>query len=104
MVLDLEGGGADAGSAASSAGAGSFNGAGCSTVAGCSTGVGAGGAPASVRGVVGRRAGGGGGVGVGVGVGTAPVGVFQRCVQLCSKDVACKQGTCTPYEGAEACL
>jgi hypothetical protein len=36
--------------------------------------------------------------------GTAPVGVFQRCAPLCSKDVPCGQGACTAYEGAEVCL
>lgn len=36
--------------------------------------------------------------------GTGPVGVFQHCVPLCSKDVACATGKCTPYAGAEVCL
>ncbi|APR78710.1 Hypothetical protein A7982_04057 [Minicystis rosea] len=38
------------------------------------------------------------------GRGAAPVGVFQRCVPLCNKDVPCKQGTCSKYAGAEVCL
>jgi len=36
--------------------------------------------------------------------GEGPVGVFQRCVPLCSKEVPCKQGKCTAYAGAEVCL
>lgn len=36
--------------------------------------------------------------------GTGPVGVFQNCVPLCSKDVPCAAGKCTPYAGAEVCL
>lgn len=36
--------------------------------------------------------------------GSAPVGVFQRCVPLCSKEVPCKQGACKAYAGAEVCL
>jgi len=36
--------------------------------------------------------------------GLSPVGVFQRCLPLCSKDVRCSAGTCTPYEGGEVCL
>jgi hypothetical protein len=36
--------------------------------------------------------------------GSAPVGVFQRCVPLCSKEVPCKQGKCTAYAGGEVCL
>jgi lysophospholipase L1-like esterase len=36
--------------------------------------------------------------------GSAPVGVFQRCAPLCSKEVPCKQGTCTGYASAEVCL
>jgi lysophospholipase L1-like esterase len=35
---------------------------------------------------------------------TGAVGVFRRCVPLCSKDVACKTGKCTAYAGAEVCL
>jgi hypothetical protein len=38
------------------------------------------------------------------GRGEGPVGVFQRCVPLCSKEVPCKQGKCTAYAGAEVCL
>jgi hypothetical protein len=36
--------------------------------------------------------------------GTGAVGVFQRCQQLCSKDVRCAVGKCTAYAGAEVCL
>ncbi len=36
--------------------------------------------------------------------GQGPVGVFQRCVPLCSKDVPCASGKCTAYAGAEVCL
>jgi len=36
--------------------------------------------------------------------GTGPVGVFQRCLPLCSKDVPCASGSCRGYEGAEVCL
>lgn len=36
--------------------------------------------------------------------GSGPVGVFQRCVPLCSKDVPCATGECTAYAGAEVCL
>jgi hypothetical protein len=38
--------------------------------------------------------------------GAAPVGVFQRCVPLCSKEVPCKEGAgkCAPYGGGEVCL
>lgn len=36
--------------------------------------------------------------------GTGPVGVFQHCVPLCSKDVPCASGKCTEYAGAEVCL
>lgn len=36
--------------------------------------------------------------------GSAPVGVFQRCVPLCSHEVPCAPGTCTAYAGAEVCL
>jgi hypothetical protein len=36
--------------------------------------------------------------------GTGPVGVFQRCLPLCSKEQPCAGGTCTAYQGAEVCL
>jgi len=36
--------------------------------------------------------------------GAAPVGVFQRCRPLCSKEAPCKAGACTAYEGGEVCL
>jgi hypothetical protein len=36
--------------------------------------------------------------------GQAPVGAFQRCLPLCSKDIACQKGKCTAYEGGEVCL
>ena len=36
--------------------------------------------------------------------GTGPVGVFQRCSPLCSVEVACTEGKCTPYGGAQVCL
>lgn len=38
------------------------------------------------------------------GRGLANVGVFQRCLPLCSKEAPCKQGKCTAYAGAEVCL
>jgi hypothetical protein len=36
--------------------------------------------------------------------GQVGVGVFQRCVPLCGKEVACKQGKCAAYAGGEVCL
>lgn len=36
--------------------------------------------------------------------GQAPIGAFQRCAALCSKDVPCAKGKCAPYAGAEVCL
>ena len=36
--------------------------------------------------------------------GQAPIGAFQRCAPLCSKDLPCAQGKCSPYAGAEVCL
>jgi len=36
--------------------------------------------------------------------GTGPVGVFQRCAPLCSKEAPCAAGRCSTYRGAEVCL